>query len=93
MALAVLARIAASDAACCAALGERSRGRDHRHASTLLRRVGRDGPATSWTLSRLLEIRDDAQYGVENLTGTKATAAMRQARALIDAAAAIVINR
>jgi len=31
-ALAVLAGIAASDAACCAALGRRSRGDDHRQA-------------------------------------------------------------
>jgi hypothetical protein len=34
--LAVLAGIAASDAACCSALGRRSRGQDHRDAIGLL---------------------------------------------------------
>jgi hypothetical protein len=38
-ALAVLAGIAASDAACCAALGRRSRGNDHRQAAALLREI------------------------------------------------------
>lgn len=38
-ALAVLAGIAASDAACCAALGRRARGHDHREATDLLEHV------------------------------------------------------
>jgi hypothetical protein len=40
-ALAVLAGIAASDAACCARLGRRPRGQDHATATTLLRTVCR----------------------------------------------------
>jgi hypothetical protein len=38
-ALAVLSGIAAVDAACCAALGRRSRGEDHREAAALLRQI------------------------------------------------------
>jgi hypothetical protein len=44
-ALAVLAGIAASDAACCAALGQRPRGQDHRQAIQLLERIDSVGPA------------------------------------------------
>jgi hypothetical protein len=39
--LAVLAGIAAADAACCAALGRRARGQDHRQAVSLLTDVHR----------------------------------------------------
>ena len=38
-ALAVLSGIASADAACCAALGRRSRGEDHREAVALLRQI------------------------------------------------------
>jgi len=40
-ALAVLAGIAAADAACCATLGQRSRGQDHRQALALVGQAGR----------------------------------------------------
>jgi hypothetical protein len=41
--LAVLAGIAAADAACCKALGERSRSDNHRDAEQLLARIGAGG--------------------------------------------------
>lgn len=42
-ALAVLAGIAAADAACCGTLGRRSRGQDHRQAIQLVAQAGPDG--------------------------------------------------
>ncbi|MFI7068125.1 hypothetical protein ACIBL3_44555 [Kribbella sp. NPDC050124] len=42
-ALAVLAGIAAADAACWITLGQRSRGQDHRQAINLVTQVGSDG--------------------------------------------------
>jgi hypothetical protein len=89
-ALAVLAGIAASDAACCAALGQRSRGQDHREALALLREVGENGPTMARNLGRLLEVKDEAHYGAINVTGQKATNALRQARSLIETAETIV---
>ncbi|HEY2041042.1 MAG TPA: hypothetical protein VGH11_00105 [Jatrophihabitans sp.] len=42
--LAVLAGIAASDASCCAVLGRRPRGQDHREAVALLSGIAAVGP-------------------------------------------------
>jgi hypothetical protein len=89
-ALAVLAGIAASDAACCMTLGERPRSQDHRDATGLLSRAGVSGPAMARSLARLLEVKDEAHYGVTNITAQKATSALRQARSLVEAATTIV---
>jgi hypothetical protein len=85
-ALAVLAGIAASDAACCAALGQRSRGQDHRRAVELLSQIAPDGNAMASHLDRLLSIKDDAHYGLLDVGAQRAKAALRQARSLVDAA-------
>ncbi|MBA3303132.1 MAG: hypothetical protein H0U26_04590 [Acidimicrobiia bacterium] len=63
-ALAVLAGVAASDAACCARLKERPRGQDHRDAVTLLEGVHPRGGQMAKDLQRLLARKDDAQHGV-----------------------------
>jgi ferric-dicitrate binding protein FerR (iron transport regulator) len=80
---AVLAGIAASDAACCAALGWRSRSQDHRDAVDLLREVSPGGPEAAAQLERLLGLKDQAQYGFQDVTGRKLAAALRQAGALV----------
>jgi hypothetical protein len=80
---AVLAGIAASDTACCAALGKRSRSQDHRDAIALLRQVAPGGGDAAGQLERLLGLKDHAQYGFEDLAGRKLVAALRQARALV----------
>jgi hypothetical protein len=80
---AVLAGIAASDAACCAALGQRSRSQNHLDAVTLVRQVSPGGPDGARQLERLLGLKDQAQYGLDDITGRKLVAALRQARALI----------
>lgn len=85
-ALAVLAGIAASDAVCCAALGQRSRGQDHRRAADLLTQVAPAGEAMARDLERLLTIKDDAHYGLLHVSGQRATTALKQARRLVEAA-------
>lgn len=80
---AVLAGIAAADAACCKALGQRSRSQNHRDAVALVRQVAPGGPDAAKRLERLLELKDHAQYGFEDITGQKLLAAVRQARALV----------
>jgi len=81
-ALAVLSGIAASDAACCAALGRRSRGDDHRQAATLLREI-EDGARAAKALLDLLDLKDTAQYGVIPITGRELTTALRRATLLV----------
>jgi len=87
---AVLAGIAASDAACCAALGERSRSQDHRDAVALLRQVAPGGRDAAAQLERLLSLKDRAQYGFEDLAGQKLVAAVRHARALVTFAESVL---
>jgi hypothetical protein len=82
-ALAVLAGIAASDAACCKALGRRSRGQDHREAATLLDQVAPGGAQAASSLRRLLQLKDEAHYGLFDVGGQDLKAALRQARSLV----------
>jgi hypothetical protein len=89
-ALAVLAGIASADAVCCAALGQRSRGQDHRQAISLLAQIAPDGQAMARDLERLLAIKDDAHYGMLHVSSQRAASALRQARRLFDTAAAHV---
>jgi len=79
---AVLAGIAAADAACCQALGERARGQDHLEAASLVEQVAPDGPTAAKALERVLSLKDEAQYGFTDLGGQRLLASLRQARAL-----------
>lgn len=85
-ALAVLAGIAASDAACCAVLGQRSRGQDHRQAIELLSQIATTGKDMAKDLGRLISIKDDAHYGLLDVSTQRATTALKQARRLVDTA-------
>lgn len=89
-ALAVLAGIAACDAACCAALGTRARGQDHHEAETLVKQVEPGGPAAATALRRLLDQKDTAHYGLVHVSGQSLKAALRQAQALVGFAATVV---
>jgi hypothetical protein len=82
-ALAVLAGIAASDAACCKALGRRSRAQDHRQAVELLEQITPGGSASANSLRRLLGLKDEAHYGLFDIAGQDGKAALRQASALV----------
>jgi hypothetical protein len=80
---AVLAGIAAADAACCAALGQRSRSQNHRDASRLLREIHPDGSSAAGRFERLIGLKDQSQYGFDDLSGEKLAAAVRYATALV----------
>lgn len=71
-ALAVLAGIAAADAACCARLLKRPRGQDHREAVKLLATVEPHGEEMAKDLGRLLASKDESHYGVTLVDRTKA---------------------
>lgn len=88
--LAVLAGIAASDAACCAVLGQRARGLDHREAVTLLSGVASVGTEMGKDLVRLLDIKDNARYGVLYVSETKARQAVKWAMRMAAAADKVV---
>ena len=78
-ALAVLAGIAAADAACCAALQERSRGEDHHEAEALLKQITPGGSDAAKDLRRLINLKDQAQYGFFNVSGADVKKALRAA--------------
>jgi hypothetical protein len=88
--LAVLAGIAASDAACCAALGRRPRGQDHREAVRVLVGIEPNGAEAAKNLDDLLGIKDGAHYGIITLSPDKLKRALRAASALIDFAVAVL---
>jgi hypothetical protein len=82
-ALAVLAGIAASDAACCKALGRRSRGQDHRAAVDLVETITPKGKQAARSLARLLNLKDQAHYGLFDIGGQALKTALRQAADLV----------
>jgi hypothetical protein len=82
-ALAVLAGIAASDAACCKALGRRSRGQDHREAATLVEQITPGGKTAANSLRRLLNLKDEAHYGLFDVSGQDLKTALRQAENMV----------
>lgn len=81
--LAVLAGIAATDAACCKALGVRSRGQDHRQAAELLEQIEPGGRDAAKALRRLLDHKDAAEYGFTRIAGQTLLALVRRAHELI----------
>jgi hypothetical protein len=87
---AVLGAIAAADAACCRALGERSRGEDHRDATKLVAQVQPGGNDAAKALGRLLAIKNDAEYGLTKVSRANRELAIRQARKLVEFAEAVV---
>lgn len=99
---AVLAAIAASDAICCAVLGERSRDQDHRAAVELLQTV-RAGPGdedarrrhatelSRW-LQQTLDLKDQSHYGVALVAQARLKAALRAASRLVAAAEQVLAN-
>jgi hypothetical protein len=80
---AILAGIAAADAACCKALGRRSRGQDHRAAVDLVGSVEPGGKPAANALNRLLGLKDEAHYGMQGVGQASLKAALRQAKDLI----------
>lgn len=83
---AVLAAIAASDALCGHAFGERPRGTDHRQAITMLGRVHPDGNELANSLRRCLDAKDASQYGTDFMSAAKVYQVIDHARRLVEAA-------
>lgn len=81
--LAVLAGIAASDATCCKALGERSRSENHHDAETLLDQIAPCGKQAAKRLRQLLDLKDAAHYGFISVTSAELKRALRQAKGLV----------
>ena len=81
--LAVLAGIAAADAACCKALGVRSRSEDHHDAERLLQRLSGGGIAARH-LRDLLDLKDAAHYGFIDVSRPELRKALRRARSLLE---------
>ena len=77
---------AASDSICCARLGRRHRGDDHRGAAELLAVAVPDGKALAARLLRLLDVKGEAHYGVIVVSPRKSRDAVKWARALIERA-------
>jgi hypothetical protein len=85
-ALAVLAGIAAADAACCHRLGMRSRGQAHAQAVALVRTVVPRGEDLANDLDRLLDLKDNAHYGILGVSDADARRAVGWARRTTDRA-------
>lgn len=82
-ALAVLAGIHASDAACCKALGRRSRGQDHHDAEELLEQIEPHGRRAATALRRLMSLKDEAHYGFFRMSAQGLESAFTQADRLV----------
>ena len=82
-ALAVLAGIAATDAACCARLSVRARGQDHRETTALVSTVAPHGPAMAKDLGRLLDRKDSVQYGAALISAAEGVRMVGRAARLV----------
>ncbi len=91
-ALAVLAGIAASDAACCKALGLRSRGDHHHDAEALLEQITPGGRDAANAMRRLINLKSEAHYGFYNVATRDLDSVFRQAEKVISFARE-VLNR
>lgn len=88
--LAVLAGIAAADAACCARLTARARGQDHREAIALVGTVTPNGGAMAKDLERLLKRKDSVHYGATMISAAEGARMVSWAARLINQAHAAV---
>ena len=88
--LAVLAGIAASDAACCAKLKLRSRGDSHHDAVAILETVAPHGAAMAKDLKRLIDRKDDSHYGLAFISAGEATKMVAWASRLTATARTVV---
>jgi hypothetical protein len=88
--VAILAGIAAADAACCQELGKRSRSDDHHHAETLVQQITPGGKRAASQLRQLLNLKDTAHYGFISITTPELKRSLRQAQHLIEFAEAVM---
>jgi hypothetical protein len=75
-----------SDAICARRLGAIHRGEDHRGAAALLEEATPDGKKLANTFLRLIDVKDEAHYGLLLVAPRKARDAVRWARQFVDRA-------
>ncbi|MGN6254955.1 MAG: hypothetical protein ACTHO8_08260 [Solirubrobacterales bacterium] len=90
--VAILAGIAAADAACCAVLGRRSRSENHHDAERLLALIQPGGKQAANQLRQLIEIKDTAHYGFLAVSASELKRCLRQAERLLDFAEKAVLH-
>ena len=90
--IAILAGIAAADAACCAALGRRSRSDNHQDAADLLTQIEPGGKEAGRQMRLLISLKDAAHYGFLSLRPGELKRAVRQAAHLIDFAEQVLLR-
>ncbi|MHB8288631.1 MAG: hypothetical protein ACYDEY_05250 [Acidimicrobiales bacterium] len=81
----VLAAIAASDALCCARLGQRSRAQSHTEAAAMLETVRPGGKQFAMPLRSVLALKVPAHYGSNFVTADALERAMRAVGHLVQA--------
>lgn len=91
-ALAVLAGIAAADAVCCYRLGIRARGQDHAQAVDLVKQVVPHGDSLARDLDRLLDLKDNAHYGILGTADSDARRAVDWARRMVGTASTVLAS-
>jgi hypothetical protein len=84
--IAVLAGTAASDAICASRLGQIHRGEDQRAVAALLEQATPDGKKLAATFLRLIDLKDEAHYGVLTISLQRGRTAVRWAQVLVDRA-------
>jgi hypothetical protein len=82
--VAILAGIAATDAACCQELGRRSRSENHHDAEVLLEQITPGGKRAANQLRQLIDIKDTAHYGFINISTPQLKRSLRQAQHLVE---------
>ena len=82
--IAILAGIAAADAACCLALGRRSRSENHHDAEALLEEITPGGKRAAAQLRQLIDVKDAAHYGFISITAAQLKRALRQSHHLVE---------
>jgi hypothetical protein len=87
---AVLAGIAAADTVCCIRLGVHATGGSHHEAVKLLGDVADVGAESAAALSTLLSLKQKAQYGATDPSGSETTRALRAMSRLIEFARMVV---
>ena len=89
--IAILAGIAAADAACCRQLGRRSRSDNHHDAEALLVEIMPGGRYAASQLRQLIDIKDTAHYGFI-VTAPQLKRSLRQARSLVEFAENVLLR-
>lgn len=82
--VAVLAGIAAADAASCQVLGKRSRSENHHDAEALLEKITPGGKKAASQLRQLIDVKDAAHYGFISVSAAQLKRSLRQAKQLVD---------